>query len=105
MWNSGIFFLERPINFLLATEFVSQFTLRVGEIKVGNGLRDCEELVNIVSAGEHFQRDIPSRRAILRNEFDDLCMSLINCYDVAIEQLIIIVERININTKDKQKKK
>jgi len=53
VWNSGIFFLERPINFLLATEFVSQFTLRVGEIKVSNGLRDCEELVNIVSAGEH----------------------------------------------------
>src|ERR1044071_7201145 len=86
------------VNFLWSAQLQRQLPFRVCQIKMSNSLRNRQETVHVISARKHFQRDIPGGCAIYRHEFDYLCLALLNCPNVAIEQFIIVMHRLAVAT-------
>ena len=60
--------------------------------------------MNVVRAGEHFVRHIPSGCALLRHKLYNFLLSLADGAQVAIEKLFVIVDRVAVPAVDERRR-
>ena len=61
--------------------------------------------MNVISLGEHLERDVPGSHASFVDETDDLRLPILKCAEVTMEELFKISYGFSMSSIDKRRRK
>src|SRR5688572_11720655 len=88
------------VDFSALSDFQRKFPLGMGQVEMGDCLRNGQEAVNVISAWEQMLRDVESRRPIFWYQTNHFPLPLLNRPYVAIEQFFKVMYRRAMATMD-----